>query len=92
MSVQTDLTSRAKARPEHPNSWIFFDGGFARYHDVRLGVMTHALHYGTGCFEGIRAYWNPTHNQLYLLQAEAHYQRLRRSAPTTCFSRGRGVT
>jgi branched-chain amino acid aminotransferase len=42
--------------------------------------MTHALHYGTGCFEGIRAYWNATQNQLYLLKAEPHYARLRRSA------------
>src|SRR5215218_4411796 len=42
--------------------------------------MSHALHYATGCFEGIRAYWNPGTKQLYLLQAEAHYQRLRRSA------------
>src|SRR5690349_7411259 len=42
--------------------------------------MTHALHYGTGCFEGIRAYWNAEHQQLYLLQGEAHYARLRRSA------------
>src|SRR5689334_8415853 len=51
-----------------------------RYHDVHIGPMTHALHYGTGCFEGIRAYWNPSHDQLYVLQAEAHYDRLRRSA------------
>ena len=80
MSVHADLTSRAKARPEHPNSWIFFDGEFARYHDVRLGVMTHALHYGTGCFEGIRAYWNMREEQLYLLQAPAHYERLHDSA------------
>ncbi len=42
--------------------------------------MTHALHYGTGCFEGIRAYWNAAHEQLYLLQAGPHYDRLRRSA------------
>src|SRR3979490_1189029 len=42
--------------------------------------MTHALHYGTGCFEGIRAYWNASQNQLYLLKAEAHYARLHRSA------------
>jgi branched-chain amino acid aminotransferase len=42
--------------------------------------MTHALHYGTGCFEGIRAYWNPKQEQLHLLQAPAHYDRLRRSA------------
>jgi branched-chain amino acid aminotransferase len=80
MSVQTNLTSRAKPRPEHPNSWIFFDGEFAKYHDVHLGVMTHALHYGTGCFEGIRAYWNGRDKQLYLLQGPAHYHRLHDSA------------
>ncbi|MBO0685785.1 MAG: branched-chain amino acid transaminase [Candidatus Dormibacteraeota bacterium] len=81
MSVQTkDLKARAVKRPEHPNSWIFFDGEFARYHDVHLGVMTHALHYGTGTFEGIRAYWNPEQEQLYLLQGPAHFERLHRSA------------
>src|ERR1019366_8678992 len=37
-------------------------------------------HYGTGVFEGIRAYWNPKQEQLHLLQAPAHYDRLRRSA------------
>lgn len=81
MSVQIkDLKARAVKRPEHPNSWIFFDGEFARYHDVHLGVMTHALHYGTGTFEGIRAYWNPEREQLYLLQGPAHFERLHRSA------------
>ena len=81
MSVQTkDLKARAVKRPEHPNSWIFFDGEFARYHDVHLGVMTHALHYGTGTFEGIRAYWNPRQEQLHLLQGPAHFERLHRSA------------
>src|SRR5258708_17686344 len=80
MSVQTDYKLRVKARPEHPNSWVFFEGEFARYHDVHIGVMTHALNYGSGCFEGIRAYWNPDREQLFLLQAPAHFQRLRRSA------------
>src|SRR5256712_12392202 len=42
--------------------------------------MTHALHYGTAVFEGIRAYWNEKKGQLYLLQAAAHYERMRRSA------------
>lgn len=51
-----------------------------RYREAYLPPMTHALHYGTGCFEGIRAYWNPAQEQLYVLQAEAHYKRLRRSA------------
>src|SRR5215475_10416234 len=80
MSVQTDYKLRAKQRPEHPNSWVFFEGEFARYHDVHIGVMTHALHYGTGCFEGIRAYWNARQEQLYVVQSRPHYERLRRSA------------
>jgi len=78
--VQTDLAPSARPRSRHADSWVFFDGEIVRYHDVHLGPMTHALHYGTGCFEGIRAYWNPAHNQLYLLHAEAHFARLRRSA------------
>jgi branched-chain amino acid aminotransferase len=80
VSVQTDFKLRTPSRPRHPNSWVFFDGEFARYHDVHIGVMTHGLHYGTGCFEGVRAYWNPEKEQLFLLQAPAHYDRLRQSA------------
>jgi branched-chain amino acid aminotransferase len=80
MSVTADFKLRTKARPRHPNSWVFYEGEFARYHDVHIGVMTHALHYGTGCFEGIRAYWNAEQQQLFLLQGPAHYERLHRSA------------
>lgn len=80
MSVQTDYKLRVKHRPEHPNTWVFFEGEFARYHDVHIGVMTHALHYGTGCFEGIRAYWNGERGQLFLLQGPEHFRRLHRSA------------
>ena len=79
MSIETDETSAPPALPEHPNSWIYMNGKFGRYHDMRLGVMTHALHYGTGVFEGIRAYWNPTRENLFLLQPGPHFDRLRRS-------------
>jgi branched-chain amino acid aminotransferase len=77
------LEAKAKTakHPEvHPNTWVYRDGEFGRYHDIKLGLMTHALHYGTGCFEGIRAYWNSKQQQLHLLQAPAHYDRMRRSA------------
>lgn len=80
MSVETKLKAAAKKHTVHPNTWVYFDGEFGRYHDIKLGLMTHALHYGTGVFEGIRAYWNPKQEQLHLLQAPAHYDRLRRSA------------
>ena len=78
--METEVAPIARTRSRHPNSWVFFDGEMVRYHDVHIGVMTHALHYGTGCFEGIRAYWNAAQGQLYVLEAEAHYSRLRRSA------------
>src|SRR5260370_12164842 len=80
MSVETKSKAATKKSTTHPNTWVFFQGEFGRYHDIKLGLMTHALHYGTGCFEGIRAYWNPKQEQLHLLQAPAHYGRLRRSA------------
>ena len=80
MSVETKAKTAPKKPAVHPNTWVYFDGEFGRYHDIKLGLMTHALHYGTGVFEGIRAYWNPKQEQLHLLQAPQHYDRLRRSA------------
>jgi branched-chain amino acid aminotransferase len=73
-------TSLGNPGPRPPNSWVYFDGQVVRYNDVHLGLMTHGLHYGTGCFEGIRAYWSDRREQLFVLQAAAHYDRLRRSA------------
>jgi len=80
MSVETKSKTGAKKPAVHPNTWVYFDGEFGRYQDIKLGLMTHALHYGTGVFEGIRAYWNTKQEQLHLLQAPAHFDRLRRSA------------
>jgi branched-chain amino acid aminotransferase len=80
MGVDTRPKAAVKKPAAHPNTWVFYEGEFARYNDVKLGLMTHALHYGTGVFEGIRAYWNQKQEQLYLLQAIAHYERMRRSA------------
>ena len=80
MGVDTRAKAAVKKPAEHPNTWVFFDRQFARYHDVKLGLMTHALHYGTAVFEGIRAYWNPKKEQLYLLEPAAHYDRMHRSA------------
>ena len=59
---------------------MFFQGEQRRYSDSRLGLMTHALHYGTACFEGIRGYWNESHEQLYLFRVVEHFERLRQSA------------
>ena len=44
-----------------------------------MSVLTHAFNYGTGVFEGIRAYWNADQGQLYGLHLLEHYERLHRS-------------
>jgi branched-chain amino acid aminotransferase len=41
-----------------------------------ISVRTHAFAYGTGCFEGIRGYWNEDEQQVYLFRAREHYERL----------------
>ena len=66
------------ARRDH--SWVYFNGEFMHYADARVGLLTHALNYGTGAFEGIRAYWNADRKQLYGLLMAEHYDRMHNSA------------
>ena len=35
---------------------IWMNGEFVAWEDAKVHVLTHGLHYGTGVFEGIRAY------------------------------------
>lgn len=59
---------------------VYHKGTFMPYADAKVGLLTHGLNYGTGCFEGIRGYWNESQGQLYLFRLKEHYDRLRRSA------------
>lgn len=61
------------------NQYAFFDGQFVRIEEAKVSIMTHALNYGTGCFEGIRAYWNDEEQQLYIFRVAEHYTRLHNS-------------
>lgn len=58
-----------------PNLIVFFGGDYVPLREARVGILTHALHYGTGVFEGIRAYWSDAEHQLLLLRPLEHYQR-----------------
>ncbi len=57
---------------------IWFDGSLVEYDEMKVHVLTHALHYGSGVFEGIRAY--PTDRGAGVFHLTDHLQRLRRSA------------
>ncbi|MBV8366094.1 MAG: branched-chain amino acid transaminase [Candidatus Eremiobacteraeota bacterium] len=59
---------------------IYHGGAFKPYRDARVGLLTHGLNYGTGCFEGIRGYWHAPENQLYFFRLAEHYNRMRASA------------
>lgn len=45
---------------------------------AKVGIMTHALHYGTAVFEGIRGNWNASHERTYIFKLREHYERLLR--------------
>jgi branched-chain amino acid aminotransferase len=57
-------------------SYAYFQKQFVPLSQAKIGVMTHALHYGTAVFEGIRGNWNPDHQQIYLFRLKEHYERL----------------
>ena len=58
-----------------PNLIVCFNGRNIPLRDAHVGILTHALHYGTGVFEGIRAYWSDAEHQLFLLRPLEHYRR-----------------
>jgi branched-chain amino acid aminotransferase len=61
-------------------SFAYFRKQIVPLEEANVNIMTHALNYGTGCFEGIRGNWNPLHEQLYLFRMREHYERLKMSA------------
>ena len=60
--------------------YVYMDGNYVEKEKATIPVMTHAFLYGTGIFEGIRAYYNKEENQLYAFRVSEHYERLIRSA------------
>jgi branched-chain amino acid aminotransferase len=57
----------------------YLDGKFTPLADAKVSIATHALQYGTGVFEGIRAYWNPAQEQLYVFRLREHFERMANS-------------
>jgi branched-chain amino acid aminotransferase len=64
--------------PIQPVDKIWMDGKLVDWEDATVHVLTHALHYGTGVFEGIRAYETPKGPGVFRLTD--HMKRLYRSA------------
>ena len=54
----------------------FFKGDFVDIKNANVNIQTHALHYGTAVFEGIRGNWNTTNDSMIIFRLREHYERL----------------
>ena len=78
-----------------PTPYAYFQKQFVPLAEAKIGVMTHAFNYGTGCFEGIRGNWNEQDERVYLFRLRDHFLRLGRSCRILKidlpYSRGRAL-
>ena len=59
------------------SKFVWLDGKYVTLDKAKVPVTTHAIHYGTSIFEGIRAYWNS--KNLFVFRLEDHMKRFRNS-------------
>ena len=57
--------------------FVWFDGKIVKDEDAKVPLMTHAIHYGTSVFEGLRGYWNS--KNLFIFRLDDHIKRFRNS-------------
>jgi branched-chain amino acid aminotransferase len=58
-----------------PKTIVYFNGQYVPLAEAHVGILTHALHYGTGVFEGIRAHWDEAQQDLFVMRSVEHYER-----------------
>jgi branched-chain amino acid aminotransferase len=63
---------------------VFFKGRIVPYSEAKVGVLTHALNYGTGVFGGLRGYWNDREEQLFVFRPHDHFVRFVQSTRLLC--------
>ena len=63
-----------------PTPYAYFKGNIVPLEEAKMSIMTHALHYGTAVFEGIRGNWNADDQCHYLFRVRDHFERLEQSA------------
>ena len=59
------------------SKYVWFDGKYVATEKAKVPITTHAIHYGTSIFEGIRAYWNG--KNLHIFRLDEHVKRFRKS-------------
>lgn len=73
------MSQQAKHPAIEPLEWIWLNGALVPWRDATVHLITHALHYGFGAFEGIRSY-ETTGGRSAVFRLDAHVRRLFDSA------------
>jgi branched-chain amino acid aminotransferase len=76
--MTTAATKPTPATSAIEAGYIYFDGDIVPQEEAKVSVLTHALHYGTSVFEGIRAY--ETSQGAAIFRLNEHSKRLLESA------------
>src|SRR4030066_421837 len=72
------MEAKPVALPKH----AYFQGKIVPYSKAKVGVLTHALNYGTAAFGGVRAYWHEEDPQLFIFRAPDHLIAISMTIPT----------
>ena len=72
------------AGPEVLPNYAFFKGRIVPYKEANVGILTHALNYGTAVFGGLRGYWNDDEKQLFVFRPLDHFKRFLQSGKLMC--------
>jgi branched-chain amino acid aminotransferase len=59
---------------------VYYRGRVVPYADARIGLLTHALNYGTAVFGGLRGHWNEEEQELFVFRPLDHFRRFLDSA------------
>jgi branched-chain amino acid aminotransferase len=59
-----------------PQALAYFRGQIVPISEAKVSIMTHALHYGTSVFEGVRGNWNEEQGKLFVFRLREHYERM----------------
>lgn len=65
-------------------TYAFVNDRIVPYSEAKVGVLTHALNYGTAVFGGIRGYWNDDEKQLFIFRPYDHFHRFLESTKLLC--------
>jgi branched-chain amino acid aminotransferase len=72
---QESNETRRKEKAMGAEPLAYFNDQFVPVSQANVGVMTHALHYGTSVFEGIRGNWNAEEGKTFIFRPREHYER-----------------